>query len=73
MTLALLLPTLILLLLLSRPAVTLVHELGHAVVGRLLGGGPVQVFAGSHGNQDRSFRLPLGRAAGPHVRAVYYS
>ncbi|TGE28914.1 tetratricopeptide repeat protein [Hymenobacter metallicola] len=68
MTLGLLLPTLILLLLLSGPAVAFLHELGHAGAGRLLGGGPVQVFVGSYGDAAGSFKLPLG----PHSRLYIF-
>lgn len=45
----------------ARPLVTLVHELGHGVPALLLTSSDVEVYVGSYGDAEGSFRIRLGR------------
>lgn len=58
----------VILFLLCRPIISLVHELGHATVARLLSGKSVTVFVGSYGEVQNSLKLPLGRTSRLYIR-----
>jgi hypothetical protein len=43
-----------------RPLVVLMHELGHAIVARLIAKQKVSIFLGSHGNKESSAKISIG-------------
>jgi len=52
---------LILLVILTRPFTTTVHELGHAIPSLLFTDKPVTVYVGSYGNIDNTWQIAIGR------------
>ncbi|GAA4371345.1 hypothetical protein GCM10023185_46730 [Hymenobacter saemangeumensis] len=51
--------TLLCLVLLSWVVVVFLHELGHAVMARLMGAPSAEIYVGSYGDAESSWRLPL--------------
>lgn len=47
--------------LISRPFLTVFHELGHAIPVILMTGERATIFLGSYGDTDKSFRLAIGK------------